>query len=161
MSNLVILIFVFFIVIILLFIRITGRSSTPYKKRATVMNSSERKLYFALQKTLGDKYIILSKVRIEDFVAVDSRGLEWKRRQSFRGKIKSRHVDFLICNSSTTEPLYAIELDGNSHINEARIERDNFVDKLYKDIKLPVLHIRVGSNYYEEVERIKNLLIIK
>jgi hypothetical protein len=159
MPYLLILVFVALLVIFFLTKRKIGGFSS-YRKRTSVMNSSEREFYLILKSALSDKFIVLSKVRIEDFVEVD-RGLEWGKEQSFRGKIKSRHVDFLICDLLTTEPLRAIELDGYSHRDYLRIERDEFVDGLYQYIGLPVVHIKVGSNFYEEVERIKNLLISK
>lgn len=122
------------------------------------MNASERELYMILRKELGDKFIVLSKVRIEDFVDVNDTGLNWNDLQSLRGRIKSRHVDFLICDLETSEPLYAIELDGPSHLQDKTVERDNFVDNLYKKIKLPFVRIKVGSNFAKEVGEIKNLL---
>jgi len=158
MTNFLILLFaliVVFIVIRYVISRIIG----DYKKRARVMNTSERELYLILQKELGGKYIVLSKVRIEDFVDVSKNGLSWNDEQSLRGRIKSRHVDFLICDLSSTEPLYAIELDGASHLKDKTIERDRFVDRLYKKIGLPMTHITVGSNFAKEVEEIKNLLL--
>lgn len=75
-----------------------------------------------------------------------------------RGRIKSRHVDFLICDRATTKPFLAVELDGKSHQGEGRQERDRFVDELYKTIGLPIRHIPVGSNFSECVQRINEEL---
>jgi len=161
MPILFVLAFIILVIILIATKKGGVKPSSHYKKRPSVMNSSERELYLILKNTLADKFIILSKVRIEDFVDADNQSLEWRKRQSLRGRIKSRHVDFLICNLFTTEPLYAIELDGYSHRGDSKIERDIFVDELYKNIGLPIEHIRVGSNFADEVERIKNLLITK
>lgn len=135
--------------------------SARFKKRKNVMNPSERELYLILKNVLSDKYIVLSKVRIEDFVDVESLEPIWRDKQSLRGKIKSRHVDFLICDMTTTEPLYAIELDGYSHMEYSRIQRDDFVNGLYQYVGLPIVHIHVGSNFCEEVQKIKDLLTSK
>ena len=125
-----------------------------YRKKDRVMNESEQALFINLQKTLGDRYIVLSKVRIEDFVeATHGAG-----GYGARGRIKSRHVDFLICDSSTTKPLLAVELDGKSHQGEDRQERDRFVDELYKAIGLPIQHIPVGSNFSECAQGINEAL---
>ncbi|MCK5490270.1 MAG: DUF2726 domain-containing protein [Candidatus Pacebacteria bacterium] len=80
------------------------------------MNASEQALYINLQKNLSDTFIVLSKVRIEDFVKVKT-GIAKNKRFGFRNKIKSRHIDFLICDLATTKPILAIELDGASHNN--------------------------------------------
>jgi hypothetical protein len=137
-------------------LKISG-PNLPYQTKNRVMNNSEQALYINLQKTLGDSFIVLSKVRIEDFVEVKS-GLKKSDWWSFRGRIKSRHVDFLICDISTTKPLLAIELDGTSHRNYGRVERDNFVNNLYNDIGLKVKHISVGSNFAESALRIRDIL---
>jgi len=132
------------------------KSILGYFKRERVMNSSEQALYINLQKTLGENFIVLSKVRIEDFVEVRSKSKnEW---WSLRGRIKSRHVDFLICDITTTKPLLAIELDGTSHRNYGRIERDKFVNDVYNEINLEVVHVLKGSDFAQEAVKIKEIL---
>jgi len=135
-------------------------AGTPadYRLKKSVLNDSELALWVNLQKSLGDRFIVLSKVRIEDFVEVTERGLSYGERTSLRNKIKSRHVDFLVCDKSTTEPLLAIELDGVAHNNSKRIERDNFVDELYKSIGLPIKHIKSSGNFQEKISELQKIL---
>ena len=114
------------------------------------MNKSEVTLYRMLIRALSSDYIVLSKVRIEDFVGVNKNELNEQRTFGLRGKIKSRHVDFRICDLDS-KPLMAVELDGGSHQNYHRIKRDTFVDRVYRDIGLPVKHIRSGSNFAEAI----------
>lgn len=132
------------------------KSTLGYLKKERVMNFSEQALYINLQKTLGDKFIVLSKVRIEDFV--EARSKSKSNLWSLRGKIKSRHVDFLICDLITTKPLLVIELDGASHKNTNRIKRDKFVNDLYNGINLKVEHVLRGGDFVQEAIRIKNIL---
>ncbi len=134
--------------------RLTSLSS--YQKKDRVMNESEQALFINLQKALGDAYIVLSKVRIEDFVDVDKKNISSNGHWGLRGKIKSRHVDFLVCNHATTKPLLAIELDGKSHNDPRRKNRDQFVDELYSAISLPIQHIQVGGNFLELAQAISN-----
>lgn len=110
-----------------------------------------------LQKTLGEQFIVLSKVRIEDFVGVKKeieKNIEWGLRNS----IKSKHVDFLICDRASTKPLLAIELDGVSHNDANRKIRDQFVDELYGAIGLPIEHVPVGGDFLEASQKIKSVL---
>jgi len=130
-----------------------------YLLKGRTMNISEQALYINLQKMLGDKYIVLSKVRLEDFIEVDSKGLTRNEWWGLRGKIKSRHVDFLICDQNTTRPILALELDGKSHQSASRMERDNFINELYSHVQLRIEHIRVGSDFKQEVERINSFLV--
>jgi hypothetical protein len=132
---------------------------SDYRKKIRVMNKSERQMYKILQSVLDNKFIVLSKVRIEDFVDINQDNLPWGERQGLRGKIKSRHVDFLICEIQTTKPLMAIEVDGKSHRSLRRLERDQFVYNLYEEIGLPLVKISVGSNFTSEAMKIKNILI--
>lgn len=125
-----------------------------YQKKLRTMNESEQALYINLQKILGDRYIILSKIRIEDFVET----IKGDGRYGARGRIKSRHVDFLVCNRATTEPILAIELDGKSHLDARRQDRDQFVDRLYESIGLPIKHIPVGSDFLERAKSIDEFL---
>lgn len=129
-----------------------------YQKRGRVMNESEQALFINLQKILGDEYIVLSKVRIEDFVDVKRGEVSQSSHWGLRGRIKSRHVDFLVCDRATTKPLLAIELDGKSHNDLGRQVRDQFVNDLYKAINLPIEHIHVGGNFLELSQKIKQIL---
>ncbi|MCW1888264.1 MAG: DUF2726 domain-containing protein [Candidatus Moranbacteria bacterium] len=126
-----------------------------FQKRDRVMNTSEQKLFEELQRVFGMEYIVLSKVRIEDFV--ETRNGDGK--YGARGRIKSRHVDFLICDKITTAPLLAIELDGGVHNKASVKERDSFVDELYHSISLPIQHIYVGENFGRVVAEVKSSLI--
>lgn len=123
------------------------------------MNSSEHALFINLTKQFGSEYIILSKVRIEDFVGVKKDGLPENKRFGQRNKIKSRHVDFLICDLKSTRPLMVVELDGGSHNASIRKKRDDVLDGIYNDIKIAHVHVRVGIDFEKKVEEIKSLLI--
>lgn len=136
--------------------RLTSLSS--YRKKERVMNESEQALFINLQKALGDAYVVLSKVRIEDFVDVDKKNISSNSQWGLRGRIKSRHVDFLVCNHATTKPLLAIELDGKSHNDPRRKNRDQFVDELYAVIGLPIEHIQVGGNFLELSQKLQEVL---
>ncbi len=96
---------------------------------------------------------------MEDFVDVEFGKLPNNVRFGFRNKIKSRHIDFLICDRESTKPLLAIELDGYSHNNYNRIKRDDFVDSAYKDIRLPVERLRVACDFAGESLRLRDLLL--
>lgn len=136
-------------------------NSNPYSKKSRILNQTEHALYINLLELLGGDYIVFSKVRIEDFVTADYAGTSFAERYGNRNRIKSRHVDFLICDKRDTRPLLAIELDGGSHNSPDRISRDEFVDSLYHQIKLPIKHIHVGSNFEVESKIIKDELKTK
>lgn len=130
-----------------------------YRKKERVLSNSEQDFFIKIEKILGAEYILLSKVRIEDFVMLGEKNIfNNHHRWGLRNRIKSRHVDFLICDTSTTKPLLAIELDGKSHLSFKQQKRDDFIDKLYQTIELPVKHVSVGSDFASEAENILNIL---
>lgn len=125
---------------------------SSYELRSDFFNRSEFIFYQLLEENISKKFMIFSKTRIEDFIRVKS-GL-WKNETWWlRSRIKSRHVDFLICNELGT-PRLAIEIDGGSHNNPNRQERDNFLDRIYNEVGLEVIHIRVGENFEQRVRDI-------
>ena len=150
--------FVFLLIVVAIkpFLRRSSRSVdfSLYHKKDRVMNESEQALFINLQKTLGDRYVVLSKVRIEDFVEATHGASGY----GARGRIKSRHVDFLVCDRATTKPLLAVELDGKSHREEDQQKRDRFVDEIYRTIGLPIRHIPVGINFLECAQEINETL---
>lgn len=92
---------------------------------------------------------ICPKVRLEDFIKVREIG----EKQSYRGRIKSRHVDFLICDRNLN-PLCGIELDDNSHNSWKARKADKFKNELYKAINLPLYRVRTGTNFESHINQI-------
>lgn len=125
-----------------------------YKKVDSILSDAEFNFFNVLSLALNNsEYIICPKVRIADFVKV----LGKESRQSNFNRIRSKHIDFLICNKKLT-PVVAIELDDKSHSNKQ--DRDNFVNELYKSINLPILRIKNGQEYsvIELREKIKEII---
>lgn len=152
------LLFIIFVIVVKKFSHDTGGHliAFSYLKKERIMNKSEQAFFINLRKVLGDEYIVLSKVRIEDFVEVNKKNMSnFSNYWSLRGRIKSRHIDFLICDLANTKPLLAIELDGKSHNDAQRRSRDQFVDELYKAIDLPIEHICVDENFSQSVQKIR------
>jgi len=110
-------------------------------KLDSILSEAEFNFYNVLNLALqNSNFIICPKVRIADFINVKSN----KNFTSDLNRIKSKHVDFLICNNRL-KPLIAIELDDKSH--DKRIERDNFINELYKSVNLNTLRIKNGQTY--------------
>lgn len=60
---------------------------------------------------------------------------------SYLGKIKSKHVDFLICDQDLRIK-GILELDDNSHDVASRKDRDLMVDEILRDVGYIVIHTR-------------------
>ena len=116
----------------------------PYSLKKCVLTNREKKFYEVL-KPVADKFnlTILIKIRLADFITC--KAADKKVWQSSFNKINSKHIDFLLCDEQL-KPGIAIELDDSTHDKEKRIERDKFVDAVYREIGLNIIHIR---NYDE------------
>lgn len=95
----------------------------PYEKRK-LLTPAENSFFKVIKEYLPN-YMIMSKVRLEDIIYV-KKGTPQEEFNSARGRIKSRHIDFVICDEQTNI-LLVIELNDKSHQTEDRIERDKFI----------------------------------
>jgi len=120
----------------------------PYRVIPYFFNKSEQAFFLELKKQLPDEYHIFSKVRIIDFIEpTDRTTARWKN------KIISKHVDFLVCDQQL-KPIVAIEVDGKSHRSARRRERDEFLNKVFKDVDLRLERISVGADFSEMIQNI-------
>lgn len=126
-----------------------------YKPKGNVLLSAgEKRFYDALSTALqGSPHLIFAKVRVADLVdvIVDKNDPNyWKRL----GPIFQKHVDFVLVDEVDTRPRIIIELDGGSHKDQERAKRDAFVDRVFQDAGIPMLHIPVKGFYaYKELRQ--------
>ena len=119
----------------------------PYRRKDYLLTVSERNFYEVLKKVSDENNkLLFAKVRLEDLLWLPG-NISWRDRLSLRGRIKSRHIDFVLCDRENIRPLLAIELDDASHLRFDRVERDDFVDSALSDAGLPILHIPVRQSY--------------
>ena len=129
----------------------TNINNFPYKAKL-LLTKSEYTFFKTLQKILdNDKYIICPKVRLEDFIDVTYKQEIFK----YRGYIKSRHVDFLICDNNL-HILFAIELDDKTHNSEKAKNTDEFKNKLFEKIGIKLYRIKTEDNYEISINNIIN-----
>lgn len=116
-------------------------------KRRMLLTKTEYSFYGILKKKCdAASLLICPKVRLEDFVEVIS-----KEKMKYRGYIKSRHVDFLICDSKL-RVLAALKLDDTSHNSAKAQASDNFKNDLYKTIHMPLFRIKTNDNYDSKID---------
>ena len=78
-----------------------------------------------------------------DLVEADERHL---LRESNFDHIKSKHIDFVICDSKLS-PVIVIELDDSSHQRPVRVARDRDVNRILEIAELPILRVHVRRVY--------------
>ena len=101
-------------------------------------------MFYALKDIAAARRLhVFAKVRMEDLL--------WQpdsfEKYRYRAMVRSRHIDFVLCDYADINPVLGIELDGPSHNLPERQERDRFVDDVFEDAGLPILHIPVADFY--------------
>jgi hypothetical protein len=111
----------------------------------SLLTAAEARFHRVLLRAVPDGCVLLTKVRIADIVRVTSRHPP-SRNRVFRS-ISSKHVDFLLADALTLEPLAAIELDDSSHARRDRRKRDELVERIFAAAGLPLIRIPTAARY--------------
>lgn len=117
----------------------------PYRLRDNFLSRAELSFYGVLKEAVNGRATISSKVGLNDVFYVKTE--DQSRFRVYTNKIDRKHVDFLICDSTTMHPLMGIELDDKSHQRADRQTRDEFVDQVFKASGLSILHIPAKRSY--------------
>lgn len=128
----------------------------PYEKK-NLLTKTEYAFFKVLKDFCKEKDLLFCpKVRMEDFLNVTDK----QNLAKYRGYIKSRHIDFVLCDSNL-HILCGIELDDKSHEKAKSQKTDFFKNKVFEQIKLPLFRIKTEDNYRIELERIYDMLFKK
>lgn len=115
------------------------------KLNKTILTKNELNFYNQL-KLVTDKYnlIIFCKMRVADLISTNN--------ISEFNKIKSKHIDFTICNKETN-PLLFIELDDSTHNNYRNKQNDIKKDNIFYSIGYTIIRLKVKEHYeFDEIE---------
>ena len=147
--NFYIIILLLIIVLLLILIALLFRKAPefPFEKVDSLMTKTELNFYRVLNQCIDENTLLFSKVRMADIITVIKGSENWRGHFN---KIQAKHVDFLLCDSESIEPLLIIELDDKSHDRPDRIARDEFVDSAMEAAKLDIIHIKVQDDYDQD-----------
>lgn len=122
----------------------SGDPSLPYRKCDSLLTRAELSFHAALRQAVDARWSIQAKARLADLLCLPKGTSD---RQKHLNRIVAKHVDFVLCDSKTFEPLLAIELDDASHARADRARRDAFVEAALAAAGLPLLRIRAANSY--------------
>lgn len=120
----------------------------PYAAK-NLLTNTEYAFFRKLRTVIPGSYMICPKVRLEDLCYVTDK----QNYLRYRGYIRSRHVDFVICDFNCNI-LLAIELDDASHEDRTARQIDDFKNKLFKKIGIPLYRVPVQENYQKDLDLI-------
>lgn len=125
------------------------RHQYPYRQKF-LLTKTEYGFYKILEeKCTNSNLVICPKVRLEDFISVYGT----KNIGKYRGYIKSRHVDFLICDKDLHIKA-GLELDDSSHNTREAAKKDRFKNELFHSIGVPLFRIKtIRSEYEKQIDK--------
>ena len=123
-----------------------------YKIKEEFITENELKLYKVLKKVAYElKLDIFTQVALNRILEINNR----RKQQQLRNRIDRKSIDFVLYDEKTKKIVCCIELDDSTHEREERIERNLFLDKIFKDtIKL----IRIKVQNYYDYNKILNMI---
>lgn len=124
----------------------------PYRKTAALLSAAERRFFGVLERAVPGSVVLFAKVRMADLFDIAASGSE---RHAAFARISQKHADFVLADRETMEPLLVIELDDSSHQRERRRVRDEFVERIAREARLPLLRLPVRSGWDATVLRVE------
>jgi len=121
----------------------TGIQVLPYGLRDDFLSKAELSFYKVLHRAVDGRAVICPKVSLSEIFFVKRPN----ENMSYRNKIDRKHVDFILCSNDIMQPIAGIELDDTSHQRQDRIERDIFVEDVFKTGGLPLIRITNKNSY--------------
>lgn len=121
---------------------------SKYYTKNYIMTTTELNFYRSL-KVITDKLelSIFPQVDLERIIKV------YNNDFGYRNRIKSRSIDYTIVNNKNCKIVCCIELDDYYHNKKERIERDIFINNLFKNVGIKLIHIKVGYYNLEQIEK--------
>lgn len=132
-----------------------GAEDYPYEKEQALFTPAERSFLGVLEQAVDGKLRIMGKVRLADIVKVRNGNNKSAWQKAFN-RIKSKHVDFVACDTATLGIKFVVELDDKSHNQSERQDSDEVKDKILAAAKIPVFHFAAKRTY--TIQELQNTL---
>ena len=111
-----------------------------YGRKDYLMTKAENDFFAVLKESLQERYQIFPQVHLSALLdETKVKGQNWNA--AFR-HINGKSVDFVVCDSTYTRPLLAIELDDFTHDTQERRGRDMEVERIFENANMPLLRFR-------------------
>lgn len=120
-----------------------------YIHKDFIMTYAEAEFFRLLLQVVGDQYSVYPQVHLSAIIEHRVKGQNWKAAFSH---INGKSVDFVVCDSNNFKPLVAIELDDKTHERPNRQTRDEEVERILIEAKLPLVRF-AGQQSKESVQQ--------
>lgn len=120
-------------------------SQITYQLRDDFLSVAELSFYRVLEKVVGERAVVCPKVRLGDLFFATSD--DNSQRTTGTNQINQKHVDFILCNPKTMQPVLGIELDDKSHQRPKQIKSDEIKNYVFATAQVPLLRVRASRAY--------------
>lgn len=143
---------VFAIVIVLIFLLLrTDVPAATYKVQRFFVSGQRRKFWLALQKAVGQEYVVLAKVPLAALVQI-----EGEDRKDMQAWLDKRWADFAILEDKFFKPLAVVQFECQEQNDLWAFGKDPTLEKVLTEAGLPLLWL--PSDNYQHVELLRHAL---
>lgn len=127
-------------------------------QRREFLNTAERAFLSTLRSVVATRVLVCPKLRLSDLLKVTDPGID----PGLSDRLRTAHVDFILCDPATLHVLCAIELDDITPSSPARRYEEVFVGAAFLGARIRVLRFPAKSQYspYEIAERLNDVLFL-
>lgn len=124
-----------------------------YNKKEKLLTDNEKLFYKVIKEVTKDKEIIIqTQVVLYEIIETKKKN---KYFNFYFNKIKAKSIDYVLVDYDFNI-LVCIELDDTTHNRPDRIQRDEFINQLFRETNTRL--IRVPAQPYYNVDRIRKLI---
>ena len=120
-----------------------------YRFNRFLCTKGEHRFLQVLQEVVGERHTVLMQVRVGALLEARRGGPE---SGAFR-KVAQKSFDFVLVRKGTSYVHCVIELDDSSHRRPERRARDAWLDRVCRQVGLPLLRFKVVREYDREAIR--------
>ncbi len=156
----IIIIFIFVIILICIIEKISVMNkeySKPdinnykdiYRPKRYITTLNELNFYKVLIE-IAKELNLLVFAQVSLYAILETKNLDNKKLQRYYfNKIKAKSIDFVLVDPKDCRVKLCIELDDSTHKRKNRKKRDEFINKLFRDLEINLYRIPVYPVYYK------------
>ena len=120
-----------------------------YKPKRYIITLNELRFYEILLEIAKELDLMLfTQVSLYNIIEMRE-NLDYSTRQTYFNKIASKSIDFVLVDKKNCRIKLCIELDDTSHNKKNRIERDRFINELFKELEINFIRYPVYKTYFK------------
>ena len=121
-----------------------------YQPKKYVITKNELNFYNVLMQIAKElDLVVFSQVSLYNILET-KQDLDYKTKTIYFNKIAAKSIDFVLVDKNNCRIKLCIELDDITHKKEKRIERDKFINQLFKELEINLLRYPVFQIYYKD-----------